>query len=126
MVQMMPDQHGESIFFLGEPVRDEWGMLLDRPVVKEVPHCVVSPAGDQVVEGEGYTHGDISKFQILAPAGTLFRDGDIVRVRGEEFQVDPLQSFDYSVGRRPVLGRRHRPKVIVTVSRGEVSGGISG
>ena len=116
---------GESIFFLGEAERDEFDQLLDRPVIMEVPGCVVSPAGDQVVQGDGYVHGDITKYQILAPAGTVFRDGDVVRVRGEEFVVDPLQSFDYSVGRRPVL-RRHRPRVVVTVSRGEVSDGISG
>lgn len=120
---MKPDQHGESIFFLGEAHRDEWGMLLDREVIDEVENCVVSPAGDQVVEGASYVHGDITRYQILAPAGTVFRDGDIVRVRGDEFVVDSLQSFDYSVGRRPAL-RSHRPKVIVTVSRGEVSDGI--
>lgn len=114
---------GESIFFLGEAERDEWDQLLDRPVIMEVPGCVVSPAGDQVVQGDGYVHGDITKYQILAPPGTVFRDGDVVRVRGEEFVVDPLLSFDYSIGRRPVL-RRHRPRVMVTVSRGEVSDGI--
>lgn len=123
---MKPDQNGESIFFLGEAERDEWDQLLDRPVIKEVKHCIVSPAGDQVVQGGGYVHGDVSKYQILAPPGTRFRDGDVVRVRGEEFTVDPLQDFDYSVGRRPALGRRHRPKTSVTVSRGEVSDGIPG
>lgn len=122
---MRPDQNGESIFFLGEAERDQFDQLLDRPVLKEIEHCIVSPAGDQVVKGDGYVHGDISKYQILAPPGTVFRDGDVVRVRGEEFTVDPIQSFDYSRGRRPVL-RSHRPKVMVTVSRGEVSDGISG
>lgn len=122
---MRPDQNGESIFFLGPAERDQFDQLLDRPVLKEVKHCVVSPAGDQVVKGDGYVHGDISKYQILAPPGTVFRDGDVVRVRGEEFTVDPIQSFDYSRGRRPAL-RSHRPKVMVTVSRGEVSDGISG
>lgn len=126
VVAVMPDQHGETIYFLGEPTRDQFGMMLDRQVIREVEHCIVSPAGDQVVQGESYVHGDISKYQILAPPGTIFRDGDVVRVRGDEFVVDELQSFDYSVGRRPVLGRRHRPKVIITVSRGEVSDGISG
>lgn len=122
---MNSNQYGESVYRLGEPVRDEFDQLLDRPVIGEIAHCVVSPAGDKVVQGDGYVHGDVSKYQILAPAGTVFRDGDVVRVRGEEFVVDPLQSFDYSVGRRPVL-RRHRPRVVVTVSRGEVSDGISG
>lgn len=122
---MRPDQNGESIFFLGEAELGEFDELLDRPVLKEVKRCIVSPAGDQVVQGDGYVHGDISKYQILAPPGTVFHDGDVVRVRGEEFTVDPIQSFDYSLGRRPVL-RSHRPKVMVTVSRGEVSDGISG
>jgi len=124
MIGFGPDQHGETIQFLGDPVRDQWGTLLGREVLAEVPHCVVSPAGDQVVTGDGFVHGDITRYQILAPAGTVFRDGDVVRVRGEEFVVDPLQSFDYSIGRRPVV-RRHKPKVIITVSRGEVSDGVA-
>lgn len=124
MMGFGPDQSGESVYFLGEAERDEWGMLLDRPVLKEVKHCIVSPAGDQVVKGDDFVHGDITKYQILAPPGTVFEDGDVVRVRDEEFVVDPLQSFDYSVGRRPVL-RRHQPKVLVTVSRGEVSGNVA-
>lgn len=118
------DQAGELVRVLGEAERGEFGELKDRPVIAEVKHCVVSPAGDQVVKGEGYVHGDISKYQILAPPGTVFRDGDVVEVRGEEFVVDPILSFDYSIGRRPVMGRRHRPKVLVTVSRGEVSDGL--
>lgn len=118
------DQAGETVFKLGEAKRDEFGKLEDRPVIAEIEHCVVSPAGDQVVKGADYVHGDISKYQILAPPGTVFRDGDVVEVRGDEFVVDPIKSFDYSIGRRPVLGRRHRPKVLVTVSRGEVSDGL--
>lgn len=115
---------GETIFRLADDVElDRFGVPLDRPIVGQVDHCVVSPAGDQVVQGDGYVHGDVSKYQILAPPGTVFRDGDVVRVRGEEFVVDPLLSFDYSIGRRPVL-RRHRPRVMVTVSRGEVSDGL--
>lgn len=115
--------YGESVYKLGAAQRDEFGMLQDRPIIEEIRHCVVSPAGDQVVNGDGYMHGDVTKYQILAPAGTVFHDGDVVRVRGEEFTVDPILSFDYSIGRRPMLAR-HRPKVIVTVSRGEVSDGI--
>lgn len=121
---LQPDKSGETIKVLGQPVRDEWGQNLGREVLRKIEHCVVSPAGDQVVKGEDYTHGDISKLQVIAPAGTVLRDGDVVDIRGEEFYVDPLQSFDYSVERRPAL-RRHRPKVIVTVSRGEVSDGIA-
>lgn len=122
----MPDQYGETVYRLGEPELNEFEEVIGWPVVGEIEHCIVSPAGDQVVQGEGYVHGDISKYQILAPPGTVFRDGDVLRVRGDVFTVDPLQGFDYSVGRRPVLGRRHRPKVMITVSRGEVSDGISG
>nr|WP_286981463.1 hypothetical protein [Corynebacterium sp. UBA5992] len=121
---LQPDEYGETIKVLGEPARDQWGQILGREVLREVEHCVVSPVGDQVVNGEDYTHGDISKLQVIAPAGTVLRDGDVVDIRGEEFVVVPLQSFDYSVGRRPAL-RRHRPKVIVTVARGEVSDGIA-
>lgn len=122
---MRPDQAGETVLKLGEAGRDSRDKPLPRPVISEIEHCVVSPAGDQVVKGEGVAHGDISKYQILAPPGTSFKDGDVLRVRGEEFTVDPIQGFDYSVGRRPALGRRHRPKVLVTVSRGEVSGDVA-
>lgn len=122
---MFPDQHGEPVYVVGEQERDEWGEVLGNKILKTIPNCIVSPAGDYVVQGESYTHGDITKYQVLAPAGTKLGDGDIVQIRGEIFQVDPLQSFDYSIGRRPAL-RRHRPKVIFTVSRGEVGDGISG
>lgn len=122
---MRPDQAGETVFVLGEAGRDSRDKPLPRPVIAEIKHCVVSPAGDQVVKGDGFVHGDVSKYQILAPPGTSLKDGDVVRIRGEEFTVDPIQGFDYSVGRRPVLGRRHRPKVLVTVSRGEVSGNVA-
>ena len=89
-----------------------------------VEHCIVSPAGDQVIKGKDFVHGDISRLQVLAPAGTRVQDGDTVMIRGVEYRVDQLQSFDYSVGRRPVVSW-HQPKVIFIVERGEVSDGVS-
>lgn len=117
-------QSGESIFVKGELIgRDP----RERPVYgpdREIPGCVVSPAGDQVIKGDDFVHGDISKLQILAPPGTAVSDGDVIVVRGEDYVVQPRKSFDYSVGRRPVL-RSHRPKVIFIVERGEVSDNVA-
>lgn len=119
-VVIRPDQAGETIYLRGGLVgRDHRG----RPQYAEdtpIEHCVVSPAGDQVVKGDGFAHGDITSLQVLAPPGTTVHDGDVVTIRGEDFTVQPRQSFDYSVGRRPAV-RHHRPKVIFIVSRGEVS-----
>lgn len=119
-----PDENGESIFIKGGVTgRDHRG----RPIYgadREVKGCVVSPAGDQVIRGDDFIHGDITKFQVLAPAGTIVADGDVVTVRGDDYTVQQLQSFDYSVGRRPVVAR-HRPKVVFVVERGEVSGNVA-
>lgn len=121
---MRPDQNGESVFIRGELLgRDP----RSRPIYgqdREVPGCVVSPAGDQVIKGDDFVHGDITKLQVFAPAGTVVEDGDVVVIRGEEYTVQQRRSFDYSVGRRPVL-RRHRPKVMFVVERGEVSDGVA-
>lgn len=115
---------GESIFIKGEVIgRDH----RSRPIYgedREIPGCVVSPAGDQVIKGDDFVHGDISRLQVIAPPGTVVEDGDVVVIRGEEFRVNQLQSFDYSVGRRPAL-QRHRPPVVFVVERGEVSGHVA-
>lgn len=115
---------GESIFIRGEIIgRDHRG----RPrysEIREIKNCQVAPAGDQVVKGVGFAHGDISRLQVIAPAGTVVRDGDTVVIRGEDYVVDQRQSFDYSVGRRPVLAT-HQPRVVFIVERGEVSGHVA-
>ena len=119
-----PDQAGETITIRGGLVgRDHRGRPQYAPD-RVVEHCVVSPAGDQAVRGDGFVHGDISRLQVLAPAGTRVQDGDTVVIRGVEYRVDQLQSFDYSVGRRPVVSW-HQPKVVFIVERGEVSDGVS-
>lgn len=119
-----PDQAGETVRVKGKMIgRDPRG----RPLYgsdTSIDHCVVSPAGDSVFKGEDFTHGDITKLQVLAPAGTVVRDGDVVTIRGEDYVVQQRTSFDYSVGRRPVL-QRHQPKVLFVVERGEVSGGVA-
>lgn len=119
-----PDDFGEPVAIKGEVVGRDSRM---RPIYGEsriIEHCIVSPAGDQVVKGEDFVHGDITKLQVLAPAGTRVDDGDTVVIRGEEYVVQQLQSFDYSVGRRPAVWT-HRPKVVFIVSRGEVSENVS-
>lgn len=118
------EDHGETIHIRGRLVgRDHRGRPEYGPG-HDIQHCIISPAGEQVVKGEGFVHGDITKYQVIAPAGTVVADGDVVIIRGEDFTVDQLQSFDYSPGRRPAL-RRHRPKVIFIVERGEVSESVS-
>lgn len=119
-----PDQAGEPITVKGEVVgRDHRGRPHYAPG-RVIEHCVVSPAGDQVVRGDGFVHGDITKLQVIAPAGTVVADGDTVTIRGEDYTVQQRQSFDYSVGRRPVVGW-HQPKVVFVVERGEVSGNVA-
>lgn len=119
-----PDEFGEPITIRGGLVgRDHRGRPQYGPD-KVIEHCVVSPAGDQVTRGDGFVHGDISRLQVLAPAGTRVQDGDTVVIRGVEYRVDQLQSFDYSVGRRPVVSW-HQPKVVFIVERGEVSDGVA-
>lgn len=121
---MRPDQAGETIHIRGKITgRDHRG----RPKYSDgvdVEHCVVSPAGDQVVKGLDFVHGDITRLQILAPAGTSVADGDVVVVRGEDYTVQQRLSFDYSVGRRPAVSW-HQPKVLFIVERGEVSDGVA-
>ena len=121
---MFPDRYGESISIRGGVTgRDHRG----RPIYGAdtvVEHCVVSPAGDQVVKGDGFAHGDITKLQVLAPPGTVVADGDTVTIRGENYTVQQRRSFDYSVGRRPVVSW-HQPKVVFIVERGEVSDGVA-
>lgn len=87
-------------------------------------HCIVSPAGDQVIKGNDFVHGDMERLQIIAPAGTRVADGDVVEVRGEDFTVQQRMSFDYSVGRRPAVSW-HQTKVVFIVERGEVSGDVA-
>ena len=84
----------------------------------------MSPAGDQVIKGNDFVHGDMERLQIIAPAGTRVADGDVVGVRGEDFTVQQRMSFDYSVGRRPAVSW-HQPKVVFIVERGEVSGDVA-
>lgn len=84
----------------------------------------MSPAGDQVIKGNDFVHGDMERLQIIAPAGTRVTDGDVVEVRGEDFTVQQRMSFDYSVGRRPAVSW-HQPKVVFIVERGEVSGDVA-
>lgn len=115
-----PDQAGESVTIRGAMVgRDH----RQRPIYSDdvvVEHCVIAPAGDQVVHGTGFQHGDITRLQVIAPASTVVGDGDVVVIRGEDYVVEQLKSFDYSVGRRPAVSW-HQPKVVFIVERGEVS-----
>lgn len=108
---------GETVKVLGDAVRNEYGAVLGWTVDHEIPNCMVSPAGDQVVNGDGYVQGDLSKLQVLAPPGAAVEEGQRVQIRGLVYRVE-FTPFDYSVGRRPMLAR-HRPRVVFTVIRGD-------
>lgn len=119
-----PDQFGETVLIRGEVTGYDHRGRPQYGDDTEIHHCIVSPAGDQVVKGDDFVHGDITKYQVIAPPGTSVQDGDVVVVRGDDFIVDQLQSFDYSVGRRPAVSH-HKPKVVFIVERGEVSSNVS-
>ena len=111
-------EQGETVKVLGDSaVRNEFGAVLGWKVVRELPNCVVSPAGDQVVSGDGFVQGDLSKLQVLAPPGSIVEEGQLVQIRGNVYRVE-FTPFDYSHGRRPVFSR-HRPRVMFTVVRGD-------
>lgn len=121
---LRPDQAGETIHVKGGIIgRDYRGRPQYGPDTP-IEHCVVSPAGDTVIKGDGFVHGDITKLQVLAPPGTAVKDGDVVVIRGQEYLVQARESFDYSHGRRPAV-RHHSPKVIFIAERGEVSGVVA-
>lgn len=113
----MLSAQGEVVKVLGDAVRNKYGAILGWAVAHEIPNCVVSPAGDQVVRGDGFVHGDLSKLQVLAPPGCEVEEGQRVQIRGLVYRVE-FAPFDYSVGRRPLLAR-HRPRVMFTVVRGD-------
>ena len=119
-----PDQAGETIHVRGGITgRDHRG----RPVYgadRAIDHCVVSPAGDQVIKGNDFVHGDMTRLQVIAPPGTVVKDGDVVVIRGGNFTVQQRLSFDYSPGRRPAVAH-HTPKVVFQVERGEVSANVA-
>lgn len=115
---MFFQERGETIKVLAkEPHRNAYGAVIGWTIEREVPNCVVSPAGDQVVRGDGFIHGDLTKLQVLAPAGTAVGEGQHVMIRDQIYQVESAP-FDYSVARRPALAR-HRPRVLFTVVRGD-------
>lgn len=108
---------GEVVKVLGEEQRSDYGKLLGYEVLEDLHGCTVSPAGDSIVNGDGFIHGDISKLQVLAPASSVVVEGQQVEIRGQIYTVD-FTPFDYSHGRRPVLAA-HQPRVMFTVSRGD-------
>ena len=115
---------GVAIYVKGERAGfDARGRPVFAPPRKIEP-CVIAPAGDETVEADGMVSGDISKLQVIAPAGTVVKDGDVITIHGEDYTVSQMASFDYSLGRRPVFAR-HRPKVVFIVERGEVSGDVA-
>lgn len=113
---LFPDDNGESILLITDEVWDKYGALI-RYEGTEVGHCVIAPVGSSTQEGVGYDHADTNKLQVFAPPGTVVIEGQRVLIRGKVFVVE-YPSFDYSRGRRPVV-RRHRPKVVFTVARGD-------
>ncbi|MEJ6013814.1 hypothetical protein WG936_08195 [Corynebacterium sp. H127] len=106
----------ETIQRIGEPVEDADGRIIDAPILGEFVG-IVSPLGGGQFSTDTITDGSTKQLQVLAPAGTAVKEGDILRIRGLEYRVKEIP-WDWSMNRRPVLAR-HAPKVQIMCDRKE-------
>lgn len=106
----------ETVIVVGKDEYDWDGNLLPGNSEREIHNCVVSPAGQSRIDQPG-VDGNTSTLEVLAPAGSVISEGDVVTIRGLVYEVK-FVPFDWSTGRRPA-NPRHRPKVAFTVERGE-------
>lgn len=108
----------ETVLVLGEGQYDQIkGTWIPASILREIPGCVLDTAGQSKINGDDVSDGNTDRLRILAPAGTVIREGEIIEVRGITYRVQHIP-FDYSVGRRPVLAR-HRPRVLFIAERKE-------
>lgn len=107
----------ETIYVLGAHRLDADDKLIPGSGRREIPDCVVDTAGQSKINGEDVPDGNTDTLRVLAPAGTVIKQGERVEVRGDEYKVKHIP-FDASVGRRPALAR-HRPRTLIIVERKE-------
>ena len=107
----------ETIRSIGREVVDADGRRKLVGTPRDIEDCVVGPEGQAVIEGQGFFSGNTTTLQVLAPAGTVIAEGEVVRVRGVDYKVKHVP-FDYSVGRRPWLSS-HRPRTVFVIERKE-------
>lgn len=108
----------ERVVILGEDVKDSDGNITEGAGNRVIDGCVVDMAGQSGIDGDDVVDGNSDTLKVLAPPGTVVREGERVMIRGVEYTIAYIP-FDYSVGRRPVLGRRHRPRTVFIAERRE-------
>lgn len=101
----------------GEPVTDWDGNITTPDVARELPGCVVQPAGMSKIDSDDVTAGDTTRLQVFAPPGTTVAEGETVQWRGIDYVVAHVP-FDWTVGRTP-WNPRHIPRVEFILERKE-------
>lgn len=107
----------ETIVVHGRDRFDPDGEIIPGSGRREIAGCVVAPSGQAKITDDGIVDGDTTTLEVVAPGGSVIREGERVVWRGVEYVVKHVP-FDWSVGRRPALSR-HRPRTVFTVERKE-------
>ena len=107
----------EQIVVIGKPSLDRYGNQVTAPDRRVIDGCVVGLQGQADINGAGVWDGDATTLEVLAPGGTVIREGELVECRGQEYTVKNVP-FDWSVGRRPA-NPRHKPRTRFLIERKE-------
>lgn len=107
----------ESLTVVGKPTLDRYGNVVTEGASRVIEGCVVWLQGQADIDGGGVWDGDATTLEVLAPGGTLIREGETVQCRGQEYTVTNVP-FDWSVGRRPA-NPRHKPRTRFLIQRKE-------
>lgn len=107
----------ERIYQVGPPTKDADDNIIPGSGRRPIDDCVVDTDGQSKINGEDVSDGNSDRLRILAPAGTVLKEGQVLEIRGERYLVAHIP-FDHSIGRRPVMSR-HRPKVLIIAERRE-------
>lgn len=107
----------ETLMVVGKPTVDRFGDVVMGGDARAITDCVVGLRGQVDIDGGGVWDGDATTLEVLAPGGTVIREGEIVECRGREYTVTNVP-FDWSVGRRAV-NPRHRPRTRFLIERRE-------
>lgn len=107
----------EVLKVIGKDTYDRYGRLIPSSEGREIPGCVVGLRGQASIDGTGVWDGDATTLEVLAPPGTVIREGETVECRGQLYTVSHVP-FDWSVGRRP-WNAMHVPRVQFQIERKE-------